>query len=319
MLSGTIVIAYDRTHSLNDSICRHIQECLKFVVHAQDHDISCRIHAEYGVECACEQRRQCHIEYGRYTYGIELLHHQTALMQMLYAELHIYRSSKVHNKINDQCKHLSQASCQCSAFYTHFRKWSHTEYQQRIKHYIHNAAAHQSNHCNYHASNRLEHLLKCKINRNNYRKSKYNVCITTAKVKDVSTCLEGSEKRWNDGNTHDCHHYSLYNSKKHPPTSCTICPLIVLGSKIYGYHRVYSNTKSDRHSIYKILQWKYIRKCCHRILTYLRHKETVNYIVQSIHHHRYNHRQCHGHQKWEHRLFFHKILVHKTSVPGWHK
>ena len=73
LLAGTVIVSDQRTHSLDDSVCRKIQEGLQFIIHAEDHHIHLSVCSEDRVQGRNQQGRQCHIQCSRNSDGVDFL------------------------------------------------------------------------------------------------------------------------------------------------------------------------------------------------------------------------------------------------------
>ena len=82
------------------------------------------------------------------------------------------------------------------------------------------------------------------------------------------------------------------------------------GAQLKGDHGIDSYAESNPQGIRQILDRVHQRKSRHGIFADPGHKKAVYDIIQGIHQHRNHHRQGHGDNQRDHRLFFHKGFVH---------
>ena len=170
-LTGTVVVSDQRTHSLDDSICRKIQEGLKLVIDSEHHHVNLGVGGENPIQCGDKQGWKCHIQSGRDSNRVKPSGHGTIYVAA-FMNLHRKRSGKIKGKVQYQCDNLTKTGCKCGSFNSHFRERSDSEDQKWIQYDIENTSAHHADHGHAHPSDCLKNFFPGNFKRDYNGKSK---------------------------------------------------------------------------------------------------------------------------------------------------
>ena len=106
-LTGTVVVSDQRTHSLDDSICRKIQEGLKLEIDSEHHHVNQGVGGENPIQCGDKEGWKCLIQSGRDSNRVKQSGHGTVNVAA-YMNLHRRRSGKIKGKVQYQSDKLTK-------------------------------------------------------------------------------------------------------------------------------------------------------------------------------------------------------------------
>ena len=219
------------------------------------------------------------------------------------------------NQINRKCHRLSDNRCICGSLDRHSRDRSEAENHHRIQNDIHNAACHHAGHGHLHASDCLKQLLINQGNLIDDGEHDHDPRIAHSIIQYrgiIRKCLQKQPRRQRQNNRKkNC----MYQRKQDSQRCCAVRILLSPRSQIKRHCRIDADAKADADRTCNVLQREDQRQSRHCVLADPCNEKAVHNVVQRIHKHRQHHRHRHRDHKRQHRLCFHKALVHHIVLP----
>ena len=78
---------------------------------------------------------------------------------------------------------------------------------------------------------------------------------------------------------------------------------------MYGYDRVHADAEAYSEGVHQVLYREHQGEGRHGAVAQQRHEVGVDYVVERVHEHGYDHRQGHAHKQREDRPVLHKRLI----------
>ena len=310
MLLRAVVVADEGAHPLYDAADGQVKEGLELVVDAQHHHIALGEGGQQVVQEGDQQGGQGQIQDGRHADGIEASFQRGVGPQGLPAQADGRCSGAVDHEVEDEGDGLTDAGGQRCTGDAQRGHRAEAEDEDGVQQDIAHAARDEGEHGELHPAHSLKDLLEGEAGHVHDGKEEDDGGIGDAHRDDGAVGGEPGEEAGHDGRGQQGAQEAVEHREGHAVGGGCIGLVMVACAPIEGDKGVDAHAEADGDSVHEVLDGEHEGEGRHGLLIDLGHEEAVHDVVQRVHQHGDDVGQSHRHQQREHRLRFHKSIVH---------